>query len=422
MGYSVVLWSIPEENISDGSIVPVYIRSNIMQCYVIGIPETKKKCEIPIWQITKPVSRLKVKNIKQKYSEYSHKYAMVKRDGLPIRQDPQNTARQVYRTREGEVIKVLFKGKGAEVLAGKNSLEGDWLKVLTQDGTSGWCFSYNLELFDDTQKKMDPQAFSEQEQENSAENTYENQDQIYDEFLVKILSKTWYPEEYRKMVKNNRIDLEVFNPEQRFDTGFLNKEVSLNLEETKISFDFNGLTKTEDSTYNFNDSTLTMTIKSEDSILLQYTNQSGKNKSFYLVSLAQDIYSIIENEKTRRNAEYSKILNAGTVFHSSNYGTLHFKSGNIFEWNNYGLLSPSLIPQNSGNYGSATLDFFISNSVKKDFDGVITFKFEKSDGKINFLYKIEENGIRLEDAQKARYNGKLILERSSNPVVMFFAK
>ncbi|HIW37271.1 MAG TPA: SH3 domain-containing protein, partial [Candidatus Treponema faecavium] len=36
MGYSVVLWTDPEKNLSDGDIVPVYIKSNISQTYVIS--------------------------------------------------------------------------------------------------------------------------------------------------------------------------------------------------------------------------------------------------------------------------------------------------------------------------------------------------------------------------------------------------
>ena len=36
MGYSVVLWTIPEQQIKSGDIVPVYIKSNISHVYVIG--------------------------------------------------------------------------------------------------------------------------------------------------------------------------------------------------------------------------------------------------------------------------------------------------------------------------------------------------------------------------------------------------
>lgn len=92
IGYSVVLWSIPKENLSDGTIVPVYIKSNISHCYVIGIPDTELKCEVPLWKISEPTSKRKVVDVQKKYAEYQHYYASVKRDGLPIRSEPQNTS------------------------------------------------------------------------------------------------------------------------------------------------------------------------------------------------------------------------------------------------------------------------------------------------------------------------------------------
>ena len=54
MGYSVLLWSVPESGLSDGDIVPVYIKSKISGVYVIGIPDTEDKIEVPLWQITDP--------------------------------------------------------------------------------------------------------------------------------------------------------------------------------------------------------------------------------------------------------------------------------------------------------------------------------------------------------------------------------
>ena len=37
MGYSVLLWNIPEYKLQSGQVLPVYIRSNISQVYVVGI-------------------------------------------------------------------------------------------------------------------------------------------------------------------------------------------------------------------------------------------------------------------------------------------------------------------------------------------------------------------------------------------------
>ena len=69
MGYSVLLWNEPEYKLQDGDIVPVYIRSNISSVYVVGVTdeEGEKKIELPLWQLTEPVSKRKVEQSKAKY-------------------------------------------------------------------------------------------------------------------------------------------------------------------------------------------------------------------------------------------------------------------------------------------------------------------------------------------------------------------
>ena len=59
MGYSVVLWNAPEHHLRDCDIVPVYIRSNISQVYVISDAEGTK-IELPLWQLTEPVKKNKI--------------------------------------------------------------------------------------------------------------------------------------------------------------------------------------------------------------------------------------------------------------------------------------------------------------------------------------------------------------------------
>ena len=43
IGYGVLLWNVGEKEIPDGTVVPVYLKSNISKVYVIGLPETKEK-------------------------------------------------------------------------------------------------------------------------------------------------------------------------------------------------------------------------------------------------------------------------------------------------------------------------------------------------------------------------------------------
>ena len=108
MGYSVVLWTLPEQQIKSGDIVPVYIKSNISHVYVIG-NQQGEKIEVALWQLTDPVKKGKIKNVAARYADNAATYASVKLDGLPCRAEPVNTAKQVYRLRKGEIIKIPQK-------------------------------------------------------------------------------------------------------------------------------------------------------------------------------------------------------------------------------------------------------------------------------------------------------------------------
>ena len=408
MGYSVVLWSIPEQNLTDGMVVPVYIKSNITQSYVIGIPETDQKCEVPLWQISEPASKKEVKQLSEKYNEYQRKYAKVKLDGLPIRHEPVNTARQVYRLRENEIIRVLYKGEGAAVMTGKTALQGDWLRVLTSDGTLGWCFSYNLNVFDERDEQKDSSSDSDAF--------------VIDEYLTKILTATWYPESYADMIRTGRIDLGAMSPYYKFDTGFVSGEVSININGLKEKASYKGLSKVGSNVYQFDDTGFKMTVRSSSFIVVQYIDELGMPSSFNFVTLSTDINEVIAKEQERRKSIFDKIVSAGPSFSSSNYGTIEFTEDFGFAWTGYSLLTPSLIPENSGVTGSVALGYFLGESLKEEFDGVLTLTFDENARKINFFYKLESDGLRLEDAQRAQFKKSLAVDRSSNPVVMYFAK
>ena len=68
------------------------------------------------------------------------------------------------------------------------------------------------------------------------------------------------------------------------------------------------------------------------------------------------------------------------------------------------------------------MGYFLGESLKEEFDGILTLTFDENGRKINFFYKLESDGLRLEDAQRAQFKDSLAVARSSNPVVMFFAK
>ena len=412
MGYSVVLWTIPEHQIESGQVVPVYIKSNISHVYVIGT-ESGEKIEVPLWQLTDPVKKGKVSGVAQKYAEFANSYASVKLNGLPSRAEPVNTAKQVYRLRKGEIVKILYKGEGTAPMTGGKPLPGEWFKILMNDGTQGWCFSYNLALF-----QMDKNG---EQIGGEVVETSEEVDTRFDE----LIKNSWYPDYYSTLISSGNIDLSRLSANYKFVIDLENEKVSLNMNKIHESWKYEGYTKTDDNEFTLTNVPIIVFYKRADYIVIRYTDESGKPQDINLVAISEDLSEIIAQEKERRNQVYMQLVQMSPELSSSNYGTLELKEDGTFKWSKYKLLVPSVIPAGVKNGGTATIKYTLSKPLQANYDGVITFNFDSSNGtteEVNFLYKIEESGLRLEDTNGASFKGNQITSRGSSPTIVYLTK
>lgn len=427
LGYSLVLWNNPEAGVSEGQLVKVYVKSNISHTYIIGIPETKKKVEIPVWQISEPESKRKTVKLAAKYKDYEHTYASVKADGLPIRAGTVNNAKQVYRLRKNEVIRVLYKGKGAAPTNGRGELPGDWLRVLTGTGTQGWCFSYNLNLFERVSDDL------------ASSIVVEKTEDAPDEELSAILAKKWYPESFESMISSGRYDLEKFSPDYGFDFGIpvpeteaegevqtpvpeqSVKTLKLTTADVKKSWTYEKILKNGDN-YQFDELQVTMTTRGKKMLAVQYMDSDGKMKNENFVCLDEDISELAEKEMMRRQEELSVLVAAGPVYESDYYGSIEFNNENSVTWRNYRPLVPEIISSSALGSVTVTNGYYLSKQLKNEFDGVLTMHFTGMETPVNFFYKLEEGGLRLVDASKAQKKGNLITEKGSGARVMYFGK
>ena len=428
LGYSVLLWSNSEHEIADGTLLKVHIKSNISQVYVVSIPGSKENFEIPLWQATEPESKARALKQQKRFSDFEHTYASVKLDGLPIRSDAVNTSKQVYRLREGEIIRCLYRGAGAAVTNGKGNMEGEWLRVLTETGTYGWCFSHNLALF-----QAEGFDVSAANQDSSIKTDDVKGEVNGDASIIRaLIAKKWYPESFANMIKVGRIDVKRMNPalgfsfginiEENADSVFAGTAV-LNTENAGGTWTYTDITKKAEKEYEFKGSNLKMSIRGagSDTMILQYS-EKGRPKQETLVALSEDIEALLENELARRQSELKRIAGAGPVFKSSNYGTIKFNNENSVTWTNYKLLQPGIISNKAIGSVTVTLDYFIAGSLKSSYDGVITMHFTGMEDGVNFLYKLTDTGLRLEDASKAPVKDGVVTARSASPMVLFFEK
>lgn len=410
MGYSILLWNVPEYNLADGTIVPVYIKSNVSHVYVIGIPESKEKIEVPLWQISEPQKIKKTEKLAQRYTEYEHMYARCVLDGLPIRADKVNTSKQVYRLRKGEVIRTLYEANGVAVMTGKNAMEGKWLRVITNTGVTGWCFSYNLRLFEMNADGTPVEVNSEEEVEEK------------DDTIEKIIAAKWYPENYSAMIKSGNIDFSQMKVEYGFTVDEENSIVTLRVPRFTNESTYGTVSKTDDNVYKFTDSPYQITVRNNTFIVVQFTGDDGKPVSYNMISLDADIEQIISDEKEKRAEIYRQLCEFGPDFKSTNYGTITFESDNTFKWSDFKLLVPTVLTSEAKGSGTVEMKYLLSSELKKSWNGVITCHFDGMKEEVNFIYKMEKNGLRLEDVSRSEKKGNTILSRSQNSLVMFFAK
>ncbi|MDR3311749.1 MAG: SH3 domain-containing protein [Spirochaetaceae bacterium] len=415
LGYGVLLWTLPEQGLTDGDIVPVYVRSNISRVYVIEVPGTKEKIEVPLWQVTEPESRNKARSTAARFAAYKNQYARVLMDGLPVRSHAVNTARQVYRLRKTEVIKVLHEGKGEAVIAGNAPLDGAWFRVLTGDGTQGWCFSHYLQFFDyNRQHELTGEGASPTLA-------------LYEDQLALVFAKRWYPDYYLPMIVGNTINLDTLRAEYGFTVDRKSGTVSIRLGDLDGTYSFTGITAGAGPSFTLEGSPLIIIPRDENFLTVSCVNDRGIPVSYNFVSLQEPIDRLIDRETERRKQLYDNLLALGPEFTSNTYGTIRLSAEGVIQWINYDALVPYVIPTTALSMGTAEFKYFLSDRIRTLYDGVLTIHLAGSPRENNFFYHIipaeddAQPGLQLESAGEAPQN-TVFSTRSLNPEVMFFGK
>ena len=251
-----------------------------------------------------------------------------------------------------------------------------------------------------------------------------------DELLEKIFSSKWYPDFYSSMVKSKNIDLNNMKLEYGFDTGSTSGTVSLVLPILNVSAKYNGVSKTSEGVYKFTDTPFQLTVYNSNSISVQYTDSRGMPKSYNFISFDEelDVSKLIEEELLRRAQLYNAIKSAGPDYKSSYYGTITFEEDETFRWTGFSQLVPSVIERGALSRGTVKIQYSLPNNLKAEWDGVLTLKFDGMEKDVNFLYKQEQNGLRMAVANVAQSRSETT-GRSSyrvsltvNSLVVFFQK
>jgi len=417
LGYGVLLWSVEDPAVPSGTVLPVYIRSNIDHVWVVGIPREFRangsradKIEIPLSKLELSGSRKKALERAEAFSPYALLYAETLQDGLPIREHPDNGARRVYRLKLGEIIKVLTPVEGVEAVgASGDPLPGQWYRVLTEDGITGYCFSYRLKLFDHTGGSLAAIVLDQQEPE--------------DPNLDRLLTRTWSAEVYGTMVNTGKINLDELSYHWCFDPGQDTGIAVIKTKDLELSFEYIKIRSTGTQSWRFEGTPLQMNLRSDTTLAVQFTEGNGVLRTLLFVALPSSVDDIILQETARREELFHTIYEYGPVYSSNNYGTLIFSEDGRFSWSGNYLLVPQVISASALGSGVLDMRLHVSDLLSSRYDGAFTMRFDGIGGirtTTDFIYALDPQGLRLEYVPETSLDGVTVVRRASSPVVVYF--
>ncbi|MDR0710497.1 MAG: SH3 domain-containing protein, partial [Spirochaetaceae bacterium] len=420
LGWGMLLWSTEDPDIPSGTVLPVYIRSNIDLVWVAGIPDvyraTKRdgldKFEIPLPQLELVGGKGAALKRAGEFAEYALLYAETLQDGLPIRESTDNNSRRVYRLRGGEIIKILSKSEGVPAISTTGDpLPGDWYQVLTKDGNTGYCFSYRLRLFE---HRGGPFYVERTETENTE-----------DPDLEFVLSQNWYPESYGTMVASGKIDIEELGKKWQFFPGQDSGLARIHAAGLDRTFPYTNIKRDGRRSWHFEGASLQMILRGESLLAVQYSDDGGAMRTLLFVTLPASLEDLIVQETERRNTLYQNLFTQGPYFTSSNYGAISFTANGRFIWNGNSLLVPQIIPPATPDSGAVEMRLFLGPSLEGLYNGAFTLRFDGAEAAgfpVHFLYTLDSQGLRLEHISEENIDETTVTRRAASPTIIYFFK
>jgi hypothetical protein len=417
IGWGVLLWYVEEPAIPSGTVLPVYVRSNIEQLWIAGVPEEyrsdekEEMVEIPLAHLELAKNKKAAEKRALDFQEYAYTYAETLQDGLPVRDQPENNSRRVYRLRIGEIVKILHRAEGVSAVSTAGApLSGDWFLILTENGATGYCFSYRLRLFEHEAGPL----IQEQPDIDTAGDTD----------LSIMLSRTWYPEFYGNMVASGRVNIETLSRGWGFNNGTESGTARIFLPNVDLKFPYSRIKKEADRSWLFEGSTLRASLRSESSLLVQYEDQNGQKKSAAFVILPETVENIIRTENERGQALFQAIFMNGPSFSSVNFGTITFSPERRFRWDGAANLPPGILGESALYSGSIDMSRYLDKALEGAYSGAFALVFDAVSGtkdEVTFLYSMEPQGLRLEYVPAANLDGLTVTRSNSRSLVLYFS-
>jgi hypothetical protein len=419
IGWGVMLWSVQGTQAKAGSVVPVYLKSNISKVYVIGLEsEQGRKVEVPLWQLefyrTKSAASRRVAAL----GNLASVYLVAAKDGLPVREKPDNASKRVYRLHDGEMVKALELVQGGDLYTGKEKLSGNWYKVLSMDGTIGYSFSYAMRVFD----------------ESGGEAPVQDGSATDPQALDDLFSKAWRPAWYATMMDENLVDLDYFDLRFGLFCDGINKQIRVEMPGGSKAFSYDSITQ-DAGWLVFNPGDLKIKIEGQNSILVAWggptpdgepeDSAGWKAGDSYLrfVVPQGDLNASIRTEEGRRSQAIkdffasfsgknaSALDSKGLLKATSPSGSsLELWPSGLFSWKGAQNLSAGFAPDEStsnegapdgATKGSVVFGLRLAPELSSAWQGGFSLYPDSEKLRADYLYRVESGDIVLARAVPA---------------------
>jgi len=374
----------------------VYFKSNITKTYAVGVPGSKAKEELELWRAELYTSKAKAKAAADGYGGLLSVFGVAARDGLLLREKPDNVSDQVFRLRLGQPVKLISKVKGAAVETGGATLEGEWYLALADDGTTGYVFSNQLERWNAKEGPM-PDLRLEAPATDST--------------LSSLFETTWRPDYFESMTASGLLDLSAYQPRFGLFADPMRKVIRVERSDFSRVYKYDSIERRDDGSYDILPGGASFWFTKAGALVFQPAAaeipqaalaaarlERGKDAkvSYGFARHDKDVHSVVAAEERRRLSMLATFVAGGERFESEAWGVLIATKSARFTWAAYGALSPAVIPENSGETGSMAMDLYLSHETAASWHGAFTLRFDGgSRPAVSFAYRLDGDQLTL---------------------------
>lgn len=413
-----MLWPPEGSALAYGAVVPVHFKSSITKTYAVGVPGSKVKEELELWRVEPYRTKSKAKEAEAAYAELSSSLGLALRDGMLLRAEPDNLSDTVYRLKLGQTVKLLRETSGKTVETGGAALEGSWYLALADDGTSGYIFSNQLEIWKASEGPMpDIQVRSSSSGES----------------LSAFFDTVWRPDYFESMSASGRLDLGAFQPRFGIFADPLRKNIRVERREFSKVYRYDSIVENEDgsfgivpggTSFRFSGTGSLLFIPAEADVSTEALARAKEDRgpdafvTYTFIRFDKDVTALVAAEERIRLSRLSAFVAGGERFESEAYGVLIITRSARFTWIAYGALSPFIIPDDSGETGSISMDLYLSPELETEWDGAFTLRFDAgTKPAVSFVYQVQGDELILAYVPpEARRNAVIIATAELEPV------